>query len=120
MDEESEDFIKKLTQYINENLSNPELSVEDIAQHMAVSYSTLIRCTKSSMGIAPGEFLSKARIRKASILLVKQRNLAISEVAYRCGFNDPIYFARCFKSETDMSPSEYRNKHREDAPHEED
>lgn len=93
---------------------------EDIAQHMAVSYSTLIRCTKSSMGIAPGEFLSKARIRKASILLVKQRNLPISEVAYRCGFNDPRYFARCFKSETDMSPSEYRNKHREDAPHEED
>lgn len=120
MDEESEDFIKKLTEYINENLSNPELSVEDIAQHMAVSYSTLIRCTKSSMGITPGEFLSKARIRKASILLVKQRNLSISEVAYRCGFNDPRYFARCFKSETDMSPSEYRNKHREDAPHEED
>gem|GEM_PF-1353245 len=120
MDEESEDFIKKLTEYINENLSNPELSVEDIAQHMAVSYSTLIRCTKSSMGITPGEFLSKARIRKASILLVKQRNLSISEIAYRCGFNDPRYFARCFKSETDMSPSEYRNKHREDTPHEED
>lgn len=110
MDEESEDFIKKLTEYINENLSNPELSVEDIARHMAVSYSTLIRYTKSYMGITPGEFLSKARIRKAGIMLVNQKSLSVSEIAYRCGFNDPRYFARCFKSETDMSPSEYRNR----------
>ncbi len=36
IDEESEDFIKKLTEYISENLSNPELSVEDIARRIPV------------------------------------------------------------------------------------
>lgn len=104
-------FITKLTEYIKQNLSNSDLRTEMIADYMSVSLSTLTRNTKSLMGVTPGDFLSKARIRKAEILLIQQKNLSISEVAYKCGFNDPKYFSRCFKNETKLSPSEYRNLH---------
>lgn len=102
-------FIKKLMEYINRNLSDPNLRTEMIAEHMGVSLSTLSRMTKSQMGVTPGDFLYKARIRKAEIMLIEHRKLSVSEVAYRCGFNDPKYFSRCFKNEKKMSPTEYRN-----------
>jgi AraC-like DNA-binding protein len=105
-----DDFITRLTEYINQNLSNPNLRAEMMADHMSVSVSTLIRNTKSQMGVTPGEFLSKARIRKAEIILVQQKHLTISEVAFKCGFNDPKYFSRCFKNETNMSPTEFRSQ----------
>jgi YesN/AraC family two-component response regulator len=34
----------------------------------------------------------------------------ISEVAYAVGFTDPKYFTKCFKKETGMTPTEYRDK----------
>ncbi|MDE6824266.1 MAG: helix-turn-helix transcriptional regulator [Duncaniella sp.] len=78
---------------------------------MAVSISTLTRLTRSIMGITPGEFLSKARIRKAKIYLKNDRNLQIAEIAQLCGYSAPKYFSRCFKAECGMSPSQYRNIH---------
>lgn len=105
--EKDEEFVRKLTGYINENLSDTTLQIDMIASHMAVSVSTLTRMTKSAMGVTPGEFLAKARIRRASMLLSKHTHATIAEVAYECGFSDPKYFSRCFKSEMKMTPSEY-------------
>lgn len=102
-----EEFIKKLTDYINKNLADSNLKIDMIAEHMAVSVSTLTRMTKSLMGVTPGEFLAKARIHKAAIILSKHQGATIAEVAYECGFSDPKYFSRCFKSEMKMPPSEY-------------
>ena len=81
-----------------------------MAEYMAVSVSTLTRMTKSLMGVTPGEFLAKARIRKAAMMLSMHSGATISEVAYECGFSDPKYFSRCFKSEMKQTPSEYVGK----------
>lgn len=107
---EKNQFVTRLTEYINQNLDNSELRIEMMAEYMAVSLSTLTRTTKSLMGITPGDFLAKARIRKAEIVLLQQKHLSIAEVAYSCGFSDPKYFSRCFKHETKLSPSEYRSR----------
>ena len=37
-------------------------------------------------------------------------NMTISEIAYKTGFNDPVYFARLFKQRTGMTPKAYREK----------
>lgn len=79
---EKDQFVTRLTEYINQNLSNSELRTEMMAEYMAVSLSTLTRNTKSLMGITPGDFLAKARIRKAEIMLLQQKNMSIAEVAY--------------------------------------
>lgn len=102
-----EKFVRELTDYINKNLADSNLKIDMIAEHMAVSVSTLTRMTKSLMGVTPGDFLAKARIHKAAMILSKHQGATIAEVAYECGFSDPKYFSRCFKSEMKMPPSEY-------------
>ena len=104
-----DEFVRKLTAYISDNISVSTLKVEDMAAYMAVSTSTLARLTKSIMGITPGEFLSKARIRKAMGYLKSDRSLQIAEIAQLCGYSDPKYFSRCFKADCGMSPSQFRN-----------
>jgi AraC-like DNA-binding protein len=49
------------------------------------------------------------RLKRAAQLLGKSQ-LSVSEIAYQVGFNDPRYFARYFKDEYQMTPSEYANK----------
>ena len=109
-EDSEDDFIERLTDYIGQNISNPDLRTDMMADHMGVSISTLTRTTKLNMGVTLGEFLAKARIKRAETVLTQQKHLSISEVAYKCGFNDPKYFSRCFKNETKMSPTEYRNQ----------
>lgn len=109
--DKEDEFVQKLTSYINDNISETDLKIEKMAEHMAVSVSTLIRLTKSTMGITPGDFLAKARIRRAIMYLESNKSMQIAEIAHLCGFSDPKYFSRCFKSEMKMSPSEFKNKH---------
>jgi AraC-like DNA-binding protein len=33
---------------------------------------------------------------------------SINDVAYSCGFSDPKYFAKCFKADMEMTPTEYK------------
>jgi AraC-like DNA-binding protein len=40
-------------------------------------------------------------------------NCTIAEVAYRCGFNDPVYFTRIFKNKIGITPSKYRDEKQE-------
>lgn len=40
--------------------------------------------------------------------LLRFTDLAISQIAYRCGYNDPLYFSRAFKRHHGQSPANYR------------
>jgi AraC-like DNA-binding protein len=50
------------------------------------------------------------RIRRAAQLLEKSQ-LTVMEVAYKVGFNDPRYFTKHFKSEYQLTPTQYIKKH---------
>ena len=57
----------------------------------------------------PMEYVLFYRIEQACILLTTT-NLPITEISFRCGFNDSGYFARRFKMQTGVSPSRYRKQ----------
>jgi transcriptional regulator GlxA family with amidase domain len=78
-----------------------------MAEAALMSKSNLTRKLKELIGLTPGDFLKEARIKKATELL-KNTNMNISEIAYMCGFNDPKYFSKVFKSSIGKTPSEYR------------
>ena len=59
------------------------------------------------MGVTPVDFLREARLKHACKML-RTTDMAVSDVAYKCGFNDPKYFSRCFRQSIGMSPSEYK------------
>lgn len=65
---------------------------------------------KKEVGISPQQFLINLRISHAKKLLTdkQEEHLAISQVAYNCGYDDALYFSRVFKSATGFSPKEYQ------------
>ncbi len=106
--QELDPMLQRIMQFVEENISNGDASVGDMAAFAATSRSGLQRKLKQTMGITPQDLLREARIKHASQLL-RQTDKTVSEIAYACGFTDPKYFSRCFKQSTGQSPSEYKS-----------
>ena len=104
-----EQFMQKLLAYVDANLDNSDLSVDDLAREMALSRSVFFRKIKALVGQSPINFLQTIRIKRA-IQLMQSRNFSIAEVAYKVGYADPKYFSRSFKKITGKSPSAYVKK----------
>ena len=107
MPTDDDPLLRRVMQYVEENLSNNDANVGDMAAAAAVSRSGLLRKLKQTMGVTPQELLSEARIKHACQLL-RNTDKTVSEIAYACGFTDPKYFSRSFKQSTGLSPSEFR------------
>lgn len=86
-----------------------KISVGDVANLLYVSESHLMHEMKRVMGVSFHDCLTNCRIEKAKQLFAES-NFKIKEVAYAVGISDARYFARVFKKETGMTPTEYINK----------
>ncbi|NJO88165.1 MAG: response regulator [Chloroflexia bacterium] len=106
------DFIVGLKLFIEENLMNPDLSVELLAGNLAVSLAQLHRKIKSLTGFTPNNLIKSIRLRKA-YKLIQEGGLRVSEAAYQTGFSDPNYFTVCFKKEFGENPSQIETPGRE-------
>lgn len=102
------EFIEKLNEYINANMTNSQLDVESLSINMAMSRMQLYRKIKMLTNYSPNEYLRVVRLRKAKELLLTT-TLSIAEICYMTGFSSPSYFAKCFKSFTGELPSKYRS-----------
>ena len=100
-------FLKQLRKIIQENLSNSELSVEQIGDEIGLSRVQLYRKVKALTGYSPVEMLRKARLMRARHLL-QTTDKSVSEVAYAVGFSTPSYFSKCYKEEFDLQPAQER------------
>ena len=100
--------LHRIMKFVEENISNADIGVGDMASAAAVSRSGLQRKLKQAMGITPLDLLREARIKHACQLL-RQTDKTVSEVAFASGFTDPKYFSRCFKQSTGVSPTDYKN-----------
>lgn len=99
-------FIQEAIRYVEENVSNPEFSVEDLSKLLAISRSNLYKKLLSLTGKSPLEFIRAIRLQHAAQLLEKSQ-LTVAEVAYQVGFNNPKYFTRYFKEMYHTLPSLY-------------
>lgn len=99
-------FINDFQSYVEEYISNSELSVDEIADHLKLSRSQLYRKIKSLTNYSPNELIRIIRLKYAKQLL-NNKVRSISEVAYISGFSSPSYFTKCFKDIYGESPKEY-------------
>lgn len=104
-----EEFLKELMAWIDSNLENSELTIDDLATHMKLGRTTMYNKIKSLTGKSPVELIKEYRVAKSELLL-KTGQFSVSEVAYKVGFTDPGYFSRCFKEQYKLSPIEYLKK----------
>lgn len=100
------EFIAKLKGIIDENLDNPELSVDVIADAFSMSRATFYRKMKGLTSVSPNEFIKICRLKKGAALL-SQKKYSVAEVAYMVGFNSPSYFSHCFSAQFGVSPKDY-------------
>lgn len=99
-----EEFMEKVTDLINDNLSEVDLSTDFLCDKLGVSSSKLYRKIKELTDLAPNEFIRTIRLKKSAELL-KTKKYNVSEVTNLVGFNDPLYFSRCFKKQFGFPPS---------------
>ncbi|UWY27671.1 ATP-binding protein [Flavobacterium sp. TR2] len=90
------DFIQKILHYINENISEPELTVELLSSKIFLSRSQLYRKIKTLTGVSVNEFIRNVRLEKAK-QFIEQGNNNINEISFKVGFTSPSYFAKCYK-----------------------
>lgn len=103
-----DEFYLRLTEKLTARLSEPELSVEDLASEMNLGRSQLYRKVKALTNYSPVELLRSLRLKQARKLLTTTE-LSISEIAYDCGFASPAYFTKCYRETFGQTPSELRN-----------
>nr|WP_294925008.1 hybrid sensor histidine kinase/response regulator transcription factor [uncultured Flavobacterium sp.] len=103
-----EEFMERITNLINDNLSEEDLSTEFLCDKLGVSSSKLYRKIKELTDLAPNEFIRTIRLKKSAELL-KTKKYNVSEVTNLVGFNDPLYFSRCFKKQFGFPPSKLIN-----------
>ena len=105
--DKDKEFTDKLTRIVEEQLENPDFTVDDFASMMALGRTIFYRKVKGVTGYAPKEYLRVMRMKKAAELLLKT-DVTVAEVAYQVGINDPFYFSKCFKAQFGVSPSTYQ------------
>lgn len=105
---ESSTFRSKVEKIVLEHLSDTDLNVDFIAKEMCTSRSSLYIIMKKELDCTPNNFILDIRLNAAHQMLLEEKSLNVSEVAYRCGFSDPKYFSRCFKKAMRVTPSEIR------------
>ena len=109
LSEEDQRFMQCVVEFVEQHIDNSDLSVTELAAKLNVSKSGLNRKLKNLLGVAPKEFINKARMNRA-VALLQHSDLPVKEIAYRCGFSDQNYFGKCFRAAMGVSPSEYRQK----------
>lgn len=104
-----EKLIKKAIQYVEDNISRCELSVEELSRELGMSRVHLYKKLLSITGKSPIEFIRIIRLKRAAQLL-RESQQNVSEIAYQVGFNNPKYFSKYFKEEFGLLPSVYQEK----------
>jgi len=99
-------FLRNIIDYIDKNLTNNNITVENLAAHLLMSRTNVYRKIKAITGQTATEFIRLTRLKMA-IKLLEQGQNNISEIAYKIGFSSPGYFAKCFKDQYGKSPSDF-------------
>lgn len=102
------DKMNIVASYMHQNYSS-EITTEDLVKMCHYNYSHFCHTFKEVFGMSANKYLLTIRLNKASSLLLTT-DLNITEIASLSGFPDPNYFARIFKKEKCVSPSDFRKK----------
>lgn len=95
--------------YIEKHFQDPQLSVRDVAEGVAVSPNYLSTAFKEKTGKSFSQYLSEVRMEHAKHLLFCTE-LRTGEIARQVGFSNINYFSVIFKKTTGMTPSQFRTK----------
>lgn len=100
-------FIKDVSHIIEQNMTNPDFDVQELADLLFISRTQLFRKIRRIEGLSPTTFIRHYRLKKGRMLLLNSY-LIIKEIAYQVGFKDPAHFSKAYKKLYGISPKEER------------
>lgn len=100
-------YIEQAVKYIQENYSNPSLSINDVSTYISVHRNYLSSLFKRNLGVTFTQYLTQKRMEQA-IVLLKNSDYSVAGVAAMVGYTDQFYFSKLFKKYNTVSPSQYR------------
>lgn len=103
-------FYRNFVAMVERDLSDPTLSVEEMASRMGMSRVQFYRKLKALTNYSPVDLLKIFRLRKAKELLASDDETTVAEIAYKVGFSSPSYFAKCFREQFGELPSELQGR----------
>jgi DNA-binding response OmpR family regulator len=103
-------FILEIIRYTKENIKEPNLNVEKLAEEFNLSRSQLYRKIKTLTDLTANELIRKIRLERAKELLEENSSLSVSEISYNVGFSSPSYFSKCFKAHFGVLPKEVKEE----------
>jgi signal transduction histidine kinase/ligand-binding sensor domain-containing protein/DNA-binding response OmpR family regulator len=101
-----EKFIANAIKCVEQHVSSPEFSVEDLGEELGISRAYVFKKILALTGKTPLEFIRSIRLQHAVQLLEKSQ-LSVREVAYKVGYNNPKYFTKHFKDQFGELPSAF-------------
>lgn len=102
-------IIQKAANYIADNYTS-DITLNSISDYIGISSTYFSKRFKDATGFGFKEYLLNLRINH-SVSLLLQTTDTITEVAYKCGFNDSNYFGDVFKKHKGVSPLQFRKRY---------
>jgi len=103
-------MMKRITDHMEHSFQE-EYDGGRYAEMLRVSVSRFHHLFKECLGIAPYAYYTRLRMANACGLL-EETELKVGQIAEKCGYQDPMYFAQAFRKAVGMSPTEYRKRHK--------
>ena len=103
---DDERFINRLMDTLESRIHDEDFTVIELSQHVGISRPQLYRKIHVLYGMSPNQLINELRLKEATRLLNNKFG-NIAEIAFQVGYNNPSYFAKCFKNRFGVLPSRY-------------
>lgn len=101
-------FCESALDYVHKHFCD-NITSKDAANALSFNQSYFCRRFQKNFGMSFSAYVNMYRV-SVSRKLFEDDGKSISDIAFECGFSDPLYFSRCFKKHMGILPSEYRKK----------
>ena len=110
MNKADEEFMNKVINVIQENISDENFNVERMADILCMSRSSLLRKIKILFNLSPIDFIRLIRLKKAAEL-IQEGKYRIGDICYMVGINSSSYFSKLFLKQFGMTPKEFEKQY---------
>jgi len=109
LNKSDEIFLNKVTDIILKNISDSDFRVDQLADSLSMSRSSLLRKITGISEFSPNEFIKIVRLKRAAEYF-QDTDYPVNEVSYLVGFAYPSYFAKSFYKQFGILPKDFAKK----------
>ena len=90
-----------------ENSFGEKLNISEIARNLGYSRSYMTEVFHRETGLSISQYITEFRLQRAE-LMMRDPSRSVQQIAYLCGYSDPLFFSRMFKKRFGVGPRSFR------------